>query len=456
MIPRVSSARSLASQSATLLVAGAFTALTAMTACSSSSAKPRPPTISTSVAHVERRTIGSYESLDGQVDPFLSANLAPQQSGTLVAIYANEGDRVTKGETLAKIDDSLLRATLTQNQGLDVQNVAKLQQSKIQLPITTVTNESALVQAQRALEQQKKTQIADAANVRNTKLTYDADGQLLHQGYVAESVYQQARATYVAAQQTLEADNDKLVQDIAAVRTAQQNLANTPLQKQVIAENQGAVVQSSGDVAQSQTAVKQATIVAPFDGVVTSRTLDPGSYAGPSQAIYSIAQIDPIYVDFNVKDTDLAFVHPGTPVSFATSANPGRRYDGTIASIDSVPQTGTLLYRARIIERNPDFSLRGGLQVSVRITTALHKDTLTVPRAAVVQSGTSGTLYSVEGDGSETKAKLRNVHLGLQTTEYVEVSGGGVHAGMPIVLNQTDNLHDGVALAVPTSSPSSH
>ena len=429
---------------------------TAVAACGSHQTKPPPPKISTAIAHVERRTLGSYESLDGQVDPFLSASLAPQQSGSLVAIYANEGDRVGKGEVLAKIDDSLLRATLTQNQGLDVQNVAKLRQSKIQLPITTVSNDSALVQAQRNLEQQKKTQIADAANVRNTKLTYDADGQLLRQGYVAESVYQQARATYVAAQQTLEADNDKLAQDEALVREAQQNLANTPLQEQVIAENRGAVVQSQGSVAQSQTAVKQTTIVAPFDGVVTSRTLDPGSYASPSQAIFSIAQIDPIYVDFNVKDTDLAYIHPGTPVSFADSANPGRRYDGKVTSIDSVPQTGTLLYRARIVQHNPDFSLRGGLQVAVRITTALHTNVLSVPRAAVIQSGSSGTLYSVEGDGDHTTAKLRNVHLGLQTTDYVEVSGGGLHEGMPIVLNQTDNLHDGVALAVPSASPSSN
>ena len=428
----------------------------AVTACGSQPAKPPPPRIATSVAHVERRTIGSYESLDGQVDPFLSANLAPQQSGTLVAIYANEGDRVTKGETLAKIDDSLLRATLTQNQGLDVQNVAKLQQSKIQLPITTVSSRASLVQAERTLEQQKKTQIADNANVRNTKLTYDADGQLVRQGYVAESVYQQARATYVAARQLLAADTDKLAQDAAAVREAQQNLANTPLQEQVIAQNRGAVVQSQGSVAQSQTAVRQTTIVAPFDGVVTSRTLDPGSFASPSQAIYSIAQIDPIYIDFNVKDTDLAYIHPDTPVSFAASSNPGRRYEGKVGSIDSVPQTGTLLYRARIVEHNPDFSLRGGLQVAVRITTQLHTNVLAVPRAAVVQSGTNGTLYSVEDTAGKTTAKLRNVHLGLQTTDYVEISGGGVREGMPIVLNQTDNLHDGVALAVPSASPSSN
>jgi RND family efflux transporter MFP subunit len=422
--------------------------------CGSHAAPPPPPPVAVQTTTIERRTLATYESLDGTVDPFLSANLAPQQSGTLVAIYANEGDRVHKGEVLAKIDDSILRATLTQQQATDVQNVAKLQQSKIQLPITTVSNDAALVQARRTLALQVKTQIADAANVANTKLTYDADADLLKQGFVAKSVYEQARAAYVLAQQTLAQDNDKLVQDRAAVAEAQQNLANTPLQQQVIAQNRGAVSQSQGLVQQYQAAVSQTTINAPFDGVVTARTLDPGSYASPSQAIYAVSQIDPIYVDFNVKDTDLAYVRTGKAVSFATSANPSRRYSGTVADVNAVPTTGTLLYRARIVEPNHDYSLRGGLEVSVRVTTQLHRDTLTVPRAAVIQNGSDGTIYSVENNGGQTVLRNRTVHLGLQTTGYVEVSGGGIRAGMPIVLNQTDNLHDGLAVATPSPSPS--
>jgi HlyD family secretion protein len=430
--------------------------LTLASACSSQKAQPAPPPITVQTATIERKTMTSSESLDGQVDPYLQASLAPQQSGTLVAVYANEGDRVRKGETLAKIDDSLLQATLQQQVGTNVQNVAKLAQSKIQLPITNVASNSALVQAERTLVQAKKTQLADAANVRNTKLTFDADGQLLRQGFVAQSVYEQARATYVLAQQTLASDADKIAQDEAAVAEAKQNLANTPLQEQVIAENRGAVVQSAGGVKQYQAAVAQTTISAPFDGVVTARSIDPGSFASPTQAIFAISQIDPIYVDFNVKDTDLAYVSKGTAVSFSTSANPGRSYAGRVASINAVPTTGTLLYRARIVEPNPDFSLRGGLQVTVRVTKAVHRDTLTVPRAAVIQEGATGTIYTVDTSSGRAVAKQTRVQLGLQTSEDVEISGSGLRAGMPVVLSQTDNLHDGAALSVPSASPSSH
>jgi multidrug efflux pump subunit AcrA (membrane-fusion protein) len=169
-----------------------------------------------------------------------------------------------------------------------------------------------------------------------------------------------------------------------------------------------------------------------------------------------ISQIDPIYVDFNLKDTDLAYVHPGTAVTFSTSANPGRQYIGRVASVNAQPTTGTLLYRARVVERNPDFSLRGGLQVDVRVVKAVERDTLTVPRAAISQNGSTGTIFAIERQpvgvgaaGTQTVAHEMTVRLGPQTDDDVAISGTGVHAGLSVVLGQVDNLHDGAILRLP-------
>jgi multidrug efflux pump subunit AcrA (membrane-fusion protein) len=98
------------------------------------------------------------------------------------------------------------------------------------------------------------------------------------------------------------------------------------------------------------------------------------------------------------------------------------------------------------------------LQVTVRVTKAVHRDALTVPRAAVIQQGNSGTIYTIDTSSGHAVAKRTNVQLGLQTSDDVEISGAGLHAGMPIVLSQTDNLHDGATLSVPSPSPapSSH
>ncbi len=418
-------------------------------------APPRSPPVVVQSTTVERRTIATFETLDGEVDPYLQSSLAPQQSGTLVQIYANEGDRVTKGETLAKIDDSTLQTNLVQQQGNQVQAVAKLAQSQIQLPITSTTAQSNLIEAKRTFAQGEKQVVADRASVASTRATYEGDRQLLAPGYVSITTFQQARSAYIAAQETLRSDQDKLVQDKAAVDQATSALLNTPLQQRVIEENRGAVTQAQGTVAQYRTAIGQTVLTAPFDGVVTSRTLDPGGFASPSQAIYQISQIDPIYVDFNVKDTDLAFVHPGTLVSFTTSSNPGRTYSGTVASVNAVPTTGTLLYRARIVKSNPDFSLRGGVLVSVRITKEDHPGVLSVPRQAIVMDGTHGVVYAIRqgpapaaSAAPDLTAHAIHVDLGLATNDYIEVHGGGLTAGETIVAAQPDTLHDGARLVI--------
>jgi HlyD family secretion protein len=434
--------------------------LLGLPACGATNANSSaPPPIAVEVTNVGRSTIAATELLDGQVDPYLQASLAPQQSGTLVAVYANEGDRVRKNAVLAKIDDAVLRANLTQQQGAALQASAKLAQSQIQLPITDVSAHATLAQDEHALALARKTQIADAANVANTKLTFGADRTLLAQGYVSSTTFQQANAAYVAAQQTLASDTDKLAQAQAALRQARQSLANTPLQRQVIVENRGAVVQSEGSVQQYRTAIGQTTLSAPFDGVVTARTLDPGAFASPNQAIFVISQIDPVYIDFNLKDTDLAYVAPGTAVTFTTSAHAGRQYRGRVASVNAQPTPGTLLYRARIVESNPDFSLRGGLLVSVRIVTRVSRNALTVPRAAVVQNGSTGTIYAVEHESAATPsgaardvAREMTVHLGLQTDDDVAISGPGVRAGMSVVLGQVDNLRDGASVQFATAA----
>ena len=171
-----------------------------ITACSSSAQKPKgPPPISVTTAQIKRTTIVTYATLDGQVDPFLQSSVATEQGGTILHIYANEGDRVREGQPLAKIDDAPLRATLTQQEGAKGAADAKLSEAQTQLPITTTLYESALTQAEQGLTQAQYQQIADRANVNNTKATYVGDEQLEKQGYVAETTYEQARASYVVS-----------------------------------------------------------------------------------------------------------------------------------------------------------------------------------------------------------------------------------------------------------------
>jgi multidrug efflux pump subunit AcrA (membrane-fusion protein) len=439
----------------------------ALASCSSNAQKPKgPPPLSITTTQVRRETLATFVTLDGQVDPFLQANVATEQGGTILKIYANEGDRVSEGQTLAKIDDAPLRATLGEQQGARGAADAKLSEAQTQLPITNTLYASALTQAQESVTQARERLIADRANVANTKATFSGDEQLVRQGYVAQTTFEQARASYVAARQTLVSDVAAVAQAEAGLAEARRNLLNTNLQQHVVEENRGSVEQAEGTVQLTQTQLGETVLTAPFSGVVTSRLLDPGAYASSNQAIYQLSQIDPTYVDFNLKDVDLAYVHEGTIVSFTTSAHPGRRYAGTVSTINAVPTTGTLLYRARIVMRNPDYSLRGGMLVAVKVTKEERRNVLVAPRDAVTQNNGNGEIFAVvpnDAGGSAgsspapapqpsgSSAPVMRAHrivvkTGIQTDTYVEIVSPAVHDGLTIVATRPDQLQDKMSI----------
>ena len=85
-----------------------------------------PPPLAVDVATAQRQDIATYVTLDGQIAPLQDSTLSSPQSGNVVAVYVNEGQRVGAGEVLAKLDDSTLRASLAQQQAIVQQSVASL------------------------------------------------------------------------------------------------------------------------------------------------------------------------------------------------------------------------------------------------------------------------------------------------------------------------------------------
>src|SRR5450755_1344379 len=116
-----------------------------------------PPPIAVNVAQAQRGDIATYLSLDGQITPMQQSTLSTPQSGTLAAVYVTEGARVTRGQLLAKIDDSALRAQLLQAQGQVAQAEAALQGQTLQNPITSQTVNSAVTAAEQALNAARNT-----------------------------------------------------------------------------------------------------------------------------------------------------------------------------------------------------------------------------------------------------------------------------------------------------------
>jgi HlyD family secretion protein len=413
--------------------------------CGGGSKAPQgPPPLAVDEASAKRQDISTSIVLDGQIAPLQQSTLSSTQSGTVTAVLVNEGDRVSKGQLLAQLDDSQLRAQLAANQATVAQSSAKLEGSNIQAPISSQQYSSAVSSAQQNLQAAQNRIQTDEAALRNAQMVNTSNQQLVKQGYVAMTAAEQARATYVAAVQELNNARQALPAAEAALQTSHTNTQQSGIDQSTISQNRAALAEAQADVKLLETQIAQSAIYAPFDGVVTQRLLDPGAFAGPNAPIVQVSELDTVYVNANVPDEDLSYVQSGRTAQFTSPSLPGRTFTGVIADVNATPTTGTLSYRARIRQPNPGGELRGGMLVSMTVRKERHRGAIVVPRSAVFTGDQGTNVYTIVNG----KAKLIPVQLGLQTDTLAEVIGPGVRPGMSVITTRPDALQDGSVVAV--------
>jgi HlyD family secretion protein len=388
----------------------------ALTACGKPAQQAQMP-LNVDVASAQRRDIATYVTLDGQVAPLEQSTLAFQQSGTVVQMDANIGDHVRAGQVLAKIDDSTLKADLAQADAQANQQSATAVGAQVGLPVQIQQNGATLETARAALA--------------NAKLVYDQDTQLFKEGYVSQAALVSARAAYVQAAQSY--DN------------AQVGLKNNVVSEQNVKSSVAAAAAARAAANTYRTQIGQTTLYAPFEGVITAREMDPGSYASPQAPVFTISRVSYIWVNINVPDSDLAYVRSGSPVSFTSSSLPGKTFNAIISYINAVPTQGTLSYLARIRMTNPGNILRGGMLVTATLVKEKAANAIVVPRTAIAETANGNAVYVV---GPDSKAKEVPVRVGIQTDTLSQVIAPQVQQGAKVITTRPDALKDGSVVAI--------
>ncbi len=397
------------------LIAATLAALV-LAACGQGGKPQAPPPLSVDVAAAKRQDIATYITLDGQIAPLEQSSLAFQQSGAITDVYVNVGDRVRRGELLARIDDSLLRAQYAQALAMYRQASATARGAVIGLPVAQIQNTTALSTARAAYQ--------------NARMVFDQDNALFAQGYVSRQALEAARSAYVQAQSAYQSATVGVRNNVVAGENVKASLA-------------------SAESAQAQasllaTEIGQTYLYAPYDGVITARLMDPGSQAGPQAPVLDISRVNTVWINVNVPDSDLAYATPGKLLVFRTDSLPGRSFQGRIATVNAVPTAGTLSYLARMDLPNPDGLLRGGMLVNVVIVQARRRGAIVVPRSAVAQTGGATFVYAVRGD----VASQVPVRLGLQTDTLAQVISPRIVPGTLVITTRPDALRDGSVVAV--------
>jgi membrane fusion protein (multidrug efflux system) len=248
-----------------------------------------------------------------------NATLSAKVVGYVSAVDVDDNAHVHEGDVIARIDDG------------DYQLAAETARDNIATQQATVDRIGKQVVAQQAAVDQGKAQLVSAqAGATRAELELKRQQELAGRGYASHQTLEQAQANRDQAD--------------AAVQAAQAALEASQANVDVLKAQE---VEASRTLKQFQTALAKAerdlsfTVMrAPFDGVIGNRAMQVGDLVQPGQRLASLVPLDAVYVDANFKETQLADLHSGQPVTIAVDAYSDRKLEGRVESV--APASGSV------------------------------------------------------------------------------------------------------------------
>jgi membrane fusion protein (multidrug efflux system) len=280
--------------------------------------------------------------------------IAPKVFGTVNNVYIVDYQHVRAGQVLLRIDPRDYQAKVAQAQAALALAQAQEQAASVNVPLTQGTTASGIASAkaeilasqaayQRAQLAYQTAATAGLAFARaqvskqqalNTKAQADLNRMkpLVAKAEISQQQYDSFVAAAQSAASSLQAAEQQLVEaqhqvqiDRSAVTAAQAEVAVAQAHLKEAMANSGQVPMRTADVHSASANVAQAranldvaklqlsytTIVAPTEGIVTDKNVDPGQVVQPGQELFAIVPLNDVWIRANFKETQLANVHPG-------------------------------------------------------------------------------------------------------------------------------------------------
>lgn len=269
---------------------------------------------------------------------------------------------------------------------------------------------------------------------RIEELAVTFTGDFVSKGQIIARLYSPELVT--AQEELLEA------QTIATTQPALFNAAKEKLKKWKLTEEQIQQVLTSGQ------AIESFPILADVSGYVTEKMVNLGDYLRQGEPIYQIADLSKVWVLFDVYETDMGFINKGDEVKYTIQSIPGKAFSGKISFIDPVIDPKTRVAKARVERRNADLLLKPEMFVSgtVEASTSTRKPSLTVPKSAVMWTGTRSVVYVMETSSQGVSFIMREVTLGPELGDSYVIESG-LEAGEEIAVHGTFSIDAAAQLA---------
>jgi RND family efflux transporter MFP subunit len=276
------------------------------------------------LANVKREAMFQEIRVVGNLIGEATVSVAPRTAGRLQDVFVRLGDRVNRGQRLAKIEDFEIVEQVKQAEAAQEVSAATIRQREAELQVAQTSAERSRNLFQRQL--------------------------------LPKQTLDDTEARFQAANAQLDLARAQATQSKARLEELRINLANT-------------------------------VIVSPVNGFVAKRDADPGAFVSQNAPVVDVVDISRVRLVVNVVERDLKELQAGDGAKVEVDAFPGETFQGRIARVAPVLDPATRTAPIEIEIGNADFRLKPGMYARVGITTDVKKDTLVVPINAVADLG---------------------------------------------------------------------
>jgi HlyD family secretion protein len=351
------------------------------------------------LAKASRASLDAEIMVVGNLIGEATVAVAPRTAGRLEEIYVRLGDRVNRGQRIAKIEDYEIVEQVKQAEAAQEVSLATIRQREADLKLAET-------------------------NVERSRSLYDK--KLLPKQTLDDN-----EARYLASVAQVDLARAQTTQSKARLDELRINLANT-------------------------------VITSPVTGFVARRAVDPGAFVSQNVPVADVVDITLVRLVANVVEKDLKQLESGNAANVQVDAFPGETFAGRIARVSPVLDPATRTAPIEIEIPNPTFRLKPGMYARVGITTQTKKNALVLPANAVVDLGGRRGVFQLQNNvavfrtvqvGTE-KGDIVEILAGLKEGEEVISTGAGALRDGDRVLLAGSGEDDGSRGRGPQTGPS--
>lgn len=359
------------------------------------------------VIYVKTQNIGTMDfedklSLSADIEPKEEVMIASKIGGNIENILEDVGSRVERGQKLCKIDDTIY----------------KIQFQKADTAVKKATNTLSSLKdfnENGAVKSQYETAKID---YENTKKTYDRMKGLYEENAISESDYEKIKGQYDLA--------------LSNFNQAKRN------SKYSVTSAEIALEAAKNDYELAKENLEYTDILASITGVISEKNITMGQSVGVGDVLFTIVDTDNMYAESGVSEKDVARIKVGQKALIEIDALDKKVLEGRVETISPVINEQSKTYPIKVLIKNTDNELKGGMFANVEIIVDTHRDVIAIPKDAVLNEGGKYYVF-IEKDG---KAEKRIVKLGYSNDDYYEILKG-VKKGEKVINSFNDKIEDG-------------